>query len=330
MFDDDKTQVLTEGTEDYPLDATLAATPEPCQNCQTEIATASQFCSKCGYQRGTWGESDSQDDMQSGEESEPATALYFLVNNDERVGIPDGETIVGRGNVDIKLNDGYLSRKHARFNASVDALEVTDLGSANGSFLDDEKLGADEPVALVAGQALKLGQTSYAIEKAEPPVVEKEIEPTETTEQTDALTNSANTDETPQSELSHIEMFSWCLEYGDGEIIPLKIGDTTLGRSASKSDVGLTGDGFMSSLHIRISTRSDNVQVEDLGSTNGTKLNDDSLEANTPATLYPGDSLQVGETKFILSQKEPPAQAKEDQVENDDPSEVNNSSGSEI
>ncbi len=77
-----------------------------------------------------------------------------------------------------------------------------------------------------------------------------------------------------------------------GQVIELT-SELTLGRAAS-CGVVLTRDSFASSLHARVFPRDGEVWVEDLGSTNGTYVNDERLDA--PSRLRRGDRLRVGQT----------------------------------
>jgi hypothetical protein len=69
--------------------------------------------------------------------------------------------------------------------------------------------------------------------------------------------------------------------------------DVTIGRGP-QNDVALEGDEFASARHVRVEPRGDGVWVQDLGSTNGTFVNDIRIEQ--PHRLEPGDVLRVGET----------------------------------
>lgn len=73
--------------------------------------------------------------------------------------------------------------------------------------------------------------------------------------------------------------------------------ELTLGRSAA-CIIALEGDTFASSVHARIYQRSGDVWIEDLGSTNGTYLNDERLAA--PTKLHRGDRVKVGSTVMEL------------------------------
>jgi pSer/pThr/pTyr-binding forkhead associated (FHA) protein len=73
-------------------------------------------------------------------------------------------------------------------------------------------------------------------------------------------------------------------------------GELTVGRAAG-CQVALE-DNYVSQLHARVFTRDGGVWVEDLGSTNGTYLNDQRVSA--PLALRRGDQLKVGSTVMEL------------------------------
>ncbi len=73
-----------------------------------------------------------------------------------------------------------------------------------------------------------------------------------------------------------------------------ELGDeVTVGRSPGCA-VPLDDDSFASSIHARVFRRSGELWIEDLGSTNGTWLNDERLDV--PARLRRGDRVKVGST----------------------------------
>ena len=73
-----------------------------------------------------------------------------------------------------------------------------------------------------------------------------------------------------------------------------ELGDeVTVGRSPGCA-VPLDDDTFASSIHARVFRRSGELWIEDLGSTNGTFLNDERLDV--PARLRRGDRVKVGST----------------------------------
>ena len=71
-------------------------------------------------------------------------------------------------------------------------------------------------------------------------------------------------------------------------------GSLVLGRG-ERAEIRLE-DPFASSSHARIYEQGGAVVLEDLGSTNGTYLNEELLD--TPRPLHPGDHLRIGESEF--------------------------------
>ena len=70
----------------------------------------------------------------------------------------DGNVQIGRGDAcDIKLSDTYVSSNHARIYRREDAWFVEDLGSTNGTYLNQRRLTA--PAELRAGDKLRIGKT---------------------------------------------------------------------------------------------------------------------------------------------------------------------------
>jgi hypothetical protein len=73
-------------------------------------------------------------------------------------------------------------------------------------------------------------------------------------------------------------------------------GDIVLGRG-EHAEIRLE-DPFASSRHARVYEQGNIVVIEDLGSTNGTYLNEELLE--TPRPLHPGDRVRIGDSEFAF------------------------------
>jgi hypothetical protein len=69
-----------------------------------------------------------------------------------------------------------------------------------------------------------------------------------------------------------------------------------LGRG-EQADIVLE-DSFASSRHARLVPRGDVIVLEDLGSTNGTYLNEEPLRG--PQPLHPGDRIRIGDSAFTF------------------------------
>jgi len=69
---------------------------------------------------------------------------------------------IGRGKkADIMISDPFLSAKQAEFiQESEDEWLIADMGSTNGTFVNNEKVGKD-PCAIKTGDIIKMGQLSY-------------------------------------------------------------------------------------------------------------------------------------------------------------------------
>jgi hypothetical protein len=74
------------------------------------------------------------------------------------------------------------------------------------------------------------------------------------------------------------------------------IGGLSIGRSA-EADVRID-DRYASGVHARIFSRDHRTYIEDMGSTNGTLLNDASLKGE--AELIDGDVVRIGDTELRL------------------------------
>jgi pSer/pThr/pTyr-binding forkhead associated (FHA) protein len=72
--------------------------------------------------------------------------------------------------------------------------------------------------------------------------------------------------------------------------------DVVLGRG-DRAEIRLE-DPFASARHARVYEQGNIVVIEDLGSTNGTYLNEELLE--TPRPLHPGDRVRIGDSEFAF------------------------------
>lgn len=75
----------------------------------------------------------------------------------------EGKLTLGRGRgADYSFDDPQISRRHATLYLSGDGLMVRDENSANGTFINDQRI--ETPTQLKPGDQLKLGETSFTIE----------------------------------------------------------------------------------------------------------------------------------------------------------------------
>lgn len=73
--------------------------------------------------------------------------------------IPDGATL-GRGDVEIQLDDPFASARHARITRQGHLLVIEDLGSTNGTYLNEEPLSGPQP--LHPGDRIRIGDSEFS------------------------------------------------------------------------------------------------------------------------------------------------------------------------
>lgn len=73
--------------------------------------------------------------------------------------IPDGATL-GRGDVEIQLDDPFASSRHARISRQGHVLVIEDLGSTNGTYLNEEPLSGPSP--LHPGDRIRIGDSEFS------------------------------------------------------------------------------------------------------------------------------------------------------------------------
>src|SRR4051812_46021557 len=73
-----------------------------------------------------------------------------------------GELVVGRENADLTVHDEEVSRRHLAVRPHEDGVELEDLGSTNGTFVDGARLAA--VVVVSSGARVVLGETELEIE----------------------------------------------------------------------------------------------------------------------------------------------------------------------
>ena len=74
----------------------------------------------------------------------------------------DEEVVIGREDTDLEIDDPELSRRHAVVRRFANRLQVEDLGSTNGTYVDGTRIA--EPTLLGGGAQIKIGTTVLAVE----------------------------------------------------------------------------------------------------------------------------------------------------------------------
>jgi hypothetical protein len=73
--------------------------------------------------------------------------------------LSDGATL-GRGDVEIRLEDPFASSRHARISRQGRTVVLEDLGSTNGTYLNNEPLTGPQP--LHDGDRIRIGDSEFS------------------------------------------------------------------------------------------------------------------------------------------------------------------------
>lgn len=216
---------------------------------------------------------------------------------------------------DLILSEGGVSRKHARFFLEGEALMVEDIGSANGTWVDGEKIAAPTKLStrsqIVIGDyeiQLKLGTKS--LPKAKNAGVKPSREPTAANGRAlkaqpprstrvvaaikDKPAGSALARRPGPQRASGPQLRG--LTGGvTGKTFPLK-GTLTVGRVAGV-DLQIDDDS-VSRRHAELVVQGREVTVKDLGSANGTTVNGAPISDET--ILAAGDIIQFGVVEMMF------------------------------
>jgi predicted component of type VI protein secretion system len=91
-----------------------------------------------------------------------AVLRLFPASGAAAVEVSNDSTLVGRDSTcDMVVSDGSISRKHARLERRGDTWTVVDQGSANGTFVDSQRIIES---AIADGQELRFGAIAYRVE----------------------------------------------------------------------------------------------------------------------------------------------------------------------
>jgi pSer/pThr/pTyr-binding forkhead associated (FHA) protein len=85
-------------------------------------------------------------------------------NKGDRADLAQAPILIGRGNdAAIRLDDDYVSTRHARIASSGDQWFVEDLGSTNGTYIGSARI--TQPTTLTLGTQVRIGKTLLELRK---------------------------------------------------------------------------------------------------------------------------------------------------------------------
>jgi pSer/pThr/pTyr-binding forkhead associated (FHA) protein len=83
--------------------------------------------------------------------------------------------VLGRQTADLVIEDPQVSRRHALVRPAGDALEVEDLGSRNGTWVNGARVSGT--ARLAPGDRVRLGESTFEVEGAAVPAAPTEASP---------------------------------------------------------------------------------------------------------------------------------------------------------
>ena len=299
-----------------------------CPFCQTDNAEGTPFCTECGAYL--------PEDEKGGTEvlsgdlpEEIETPLLSLGGNSLAVRLSisgkgrqiilslENPVYLGRPDphnhifpdVDLTEDDGPLfgvSRRHAKIFKRGAVVLIEDMGSLNGTLLNNRRLTPHRPEPLAQGDTLELGRLVIQVFFDDEDEIEKPQEITLQAQQAYIQQRVGDLFELYEGGLCYLE---WIPPGGTGEpksitrligeMLPLphlgalligRYPDATLQLSSRK----------VSGHHCRVFYSDFQFFIEDLGSTNGAYLGKSKLKAHTRYELQHGDRIRVGDVQLFF------------------------------
>ena len=91
-------------------------------------------------------------------------AVVEGANAGERADLDQAPLLIGRGpDAAIRLDDDYVSTRHARIGQSGETFYVEDLGSTNGTYIGSSRL--TQATAIQLGTQIRVGKTTLELKK---------------------------------------------------------------------------------------------------------------------------------------------------------------------
>lgn len=334
----EKTRIVNgEATQAMPAqnnaDVTQLAVSVQCPVCKTLNTAGDTYCSECGFLLTS----------QPGEfQAPPADQVgAFLVDTSSGREFPirPGANTIGRQDSDILLSDSSISRSHAVLHDEGGAFYIEDVGSTNGTFVDNQQVAKGERVELISGVTIKFGSVAMEFRAPgaqEPPLVEPAMETEVGTNHPEMLDIEEGEEveapppASPEMEEETVEIVQediseeftvdseveittaepevveptlvGRLTASDGTVYEVREGLTTIGR-ADANDITIP-DPYVSGRHAQIEASEESVTLTDLGSTNGTMLDGNQLAKGLPVELPSNATIQFGNVQLVWEMAE--------------------------
>jgi len=211
--------------------------------------------------------------------------------------LASGTYVIGRSaQADLQFDSSNISRQHCQIEVTEDHVTIMDMGSSNGTYVDGEKLAPNVPVTLKPEQTFKVGSFEAcmvwmaAVDEA--PLYDEAS--------TSRRSPEPLKGKIQEEEEAVVEQYTLHLTNSQGESreVVLEPGQYVMGRTAS-ADIQIE-ETKASRLHARIYVTQDGCQIEDVGSSNGTKLNGETLTPHELIDFSLGQVVEIGGCSLSL------------------------------
>lgn len=184
---------------------------------------------------------------------------------------------------DIHIPEQHVSRQHAVVSYRDGIFMVSDLGSANGTFVNDMKV--EEPYPLMVGDELRLFVPTLQFLAA-------------TTEEAEEASDTGRFIKVKTGDKATLTITNGPQE---GQTIALLLEDLQIGRATLNATWEIVlQDPTVSRPHARLVKEDSNWMLYDLGSANGTAVNSTPVIGDKPHKLNTGDTIAFGATMTLF------------------------------
>lgn len=260
------------------LNATVTIKPTQCPVCKTFNPPGVMFCIECGL---IFDKALPADAFGA-----PAVQLPVMVDPSGREHpIRPGSSVIGREG-EIQIVDGRVSRRHAQITSANNQIVVEDLGSTNGTKVNGQPLTAGEKRVLSPGDTISVGGVEL---KFSAPGAGGNTTQVFASNKTAAMAAAPVVEAAPATLV------------GGGKEYPLRAGVNSFGRKA-ENDVAIA-DPYISGRHGQFEVTDQGVYFTDLGSTNGTMLNNAKLTPNMRTLVTADDVIRLGSLELQIHVK---------------------------
>lgn len=192
-------------------------------------------------------------------------------------------TLGRSSNNDIQIAERYVSRQHAVIQYREGIFVINDLGSSNGTFVNEKKITA--PFPLFAGDNIRLYEALLTFSAAQADDVAE-------AQKTGRLIVAADADGQGSLTITNGPQ--------EGETVPLTLASTLIGRATSDADWGIMiQDRSVSRPHARIEQQETGWFLYDLDSRNGTHVNGHEVHGDG-RQLFDGDTVVLGSSILLF------------------------------